>query len=170
MTKPGRLRRIIFIGLVGLVGLLVPAGLPGVPAGYHAGYAAEVVDLINIARAEAGCPPLTLNTQLSKAAQGHAADMARNDFFSHTGSDNSTFIDRIVAAGYQPWRQAAENVAAGYASPDVVVANWLNSPGHRANILNCTYEDTGVGYYYLAADRGDTNYNHYWTQDFGVLQ
>lgn len=140
------------------------------PLTFHPGLlsdlAQQVVDLTNAERVEAGCPPLSIDLQLVQAAQGHSEDMALSDFFSHTGSDGSRPWDRIEAAGYE-WREAGENIAAGYQSPESVVDAWMNSDGHRANILRCSYQDIGVGYFYLADDTGAVNYRHYWTQVFG---
>ena len=130
-------------------------------------FAAQVVELANGHRVDAGCAPLAVDERLVAAAQGHSEDMATNDFFSHTGSDGSSPWDRMQAEGYH-WSRAAENIAAGYATPEDVVAGWMNSPGHRANILNCALVDTGVGYVYLTDDGGDVNYHHYWTHLFGA--
>ena len=94
--------------------------------------------------------------------------MALQDFFSHTGIDGSTMTQRIGVAGYQ-FSSAAENIAAGYTTPEEVVGGWMNSPGHRANILNPNLTEIGVGYYCLETDPGTLNYNHYWTQDFGTI-
>lgn len=132
-----------------------------------AGAAEEVVALVNEQRVEAGCPPLAIDARLVAAAQGHSEDMAHNDFFSHTGSDGSLPWDRMAAEGYN-WSRAAENIAAGYPTPEQAVTAWMNSPGHRNNILNCDLVDTGVGHVYLADDRGDVNYGHYWTHVFGT--
>jgi uncharacterized repeat protein (TIGR01451 family) len=130
-----------------------------------ASFPLQVINLVNQERVNAGCAPLAFNQQLTAAAQGHSTDMALNDFFSHTGSNGSSPWERIDDTGYQ-WSYAAENIAAGYTTPQAAVNAWMNSDGHRANILNCILEDTGVGYYYLANDTGDTNYHHYWTQVF----
>ncbi|UCC51719.1 MAG: CAP domain-containing protein [Anaerolineaceae bacterium] len=126
----------------------------------------EVVELVNSERAQVGCPPLQISSQLTAAAQGHSEDMAHNDYFSHTSLDGRSPWDRIRAEGYDFW-SAAENIAAGYPTPAAVVAAWIENDGHRANILSCDLEDIGVGYYYLANDTGDLNYHHYWTQNFG---
>ncbi|MCP4357833.1 MAG: CAP domain-containing protein [Chloroflexi bacterium] len=127
----------------------------------------DVLDLVNQERATAGCAPLTANDQLVTAARDHSDDMAVNDFFSHTGSDNSSPGDRIDRQGYR-WSRWGENIAAGYSSPASVMNGWMNSPGHRANILNCSYTEIGIGYTYLANDAGSVNYRHYWTQDFAT--
>lgn len=128
-------------------------------------FATEVVALVNQERAAAGCSPLAVDPLIENAALAHSRDMARNDFFSHTGSDGSSPADRVTAQGYE-WTRLGENIAAGYTSPAAVVAGWMDSPGHRANILNCDFTETGVGYYYLENDSGETNYHHYWTHDF----
>ena len=91
--------------------------------------------------------------------------MASNDFFAHDGSDGRTTFQRMRDAGYQ-YRRAAENVAAGTRSPADTVAAWMNSAGHRANILNCELREIGVGF---VEDPGDPlRYGTYWTQDFGT--
>lgn len=127
----------------------------------------QVVTLTNDFRRQNGLPALTLNNKLSAAAQTHSQNMAVQDFFSHTGKDGSTPSNRISAAGYN-WSTAAENIAAGYSTANDVVQGWINSPGHRANLLNANLKDIGVGYYYLANDTGSQNWNYYWTQDFGA--
>jgi uncharacterized protein YkwD len=135
---------------------------PAVPA-----VVLQVLAETNAERIEAGCPPLTLNPQLTDAAQGHSLDMALNDFFSHTGSNGFSPEERIQATGYQYWRMA-ENIAAGYCTPEAVMAAWMNSDGHRRNILDCRLEEIGVGYYYLKDDGGDAPFQHYWTQVFAT--
>ncbi|GII31715.1 hypothetical protein Pmi06nite_51570 [Planotetraspora mira] len=118
----------------------------------------EVVRLTNVERAKAGCRPLKANAKLRAAAFGHSADMSAKNYFDHDSKDGRTFVDRIKAAGYS-FSAAAENIAKGYSSAAAVVDGWMNSSGHRANILNCTYTEIGVGY----AKAGGP----YWTQDFG---
>ncbi|GIH49483.1 Uncharacterized conserved protein YkwD, contains CAP (CSP/antigen 5/PR1) domain [Microbispora rosea] len=118
----------------------------------------EVVRLTNVERAKAGCGPLKHDPRLRTAAYAHSADMSAKDYFDHTSKDGRSFADRITAAGYT-WRAAAENIAKGYGTAQAVVQGWMNSPGHRQNILNCNYTDIGVGY--VAAG------GPYWTQDFG---
>ena len=126
----------------------------------------QVVELLNGERRQAGCAPLALAPELTSAAIEHSADMANHDFFAHTGSDGSSPWDRMDRAGYA-WLSAAENIAASASTPAEVVAMWMNSPGHRANILNCSLHDTGLGYVRLDDDTGSVNYHTYWTQVFG---
>lgn len=128
----------------------------------------RVVDLTNQQRLENGLQPLQVNLKLANIAQAHSQDMAVHDYFSHTGLDNSSPGDRAKSAGYQ-YSDVGENIAAGYTTPEQVVQGWMNSPGHRANILNANYHDIGIGYYNLANDTGNVNYNSYWTEDFGKV-
>lgn len=122
----------------------------------------EVVRLTNVEREKAGCGPLAVDTRLAAAAQAHTADMAANDYFSHDGQDGSSPGDRTRAAGF-PSGFVGENIAAGSTTPAATLQMWMNSSGHRANILNCDYTHIGVGY----AQGG--SYRYYWTQDFGKL-
>ncbi|MER5220579.1 CAP domain-containing protein [Streptomyces flaveus] len=113
--------------------------------------------LVNAERDKAGCGPVAENSKLTKAAQDHSQDMADHKNMSHTGSDGSSMSDRLARAGYS-FRSAGENVAAGYGTPESVMAGWMASPGHKANILNCGFKELGVG----LAQPGN-----YWTQNFG---
>lgn len=122
--------------------------------------ASQVISLVNAARADAGCGPVAADGALTAAAQAHSADMAAGDYFSHTSKDGRTFADRIRAAGYSGGA-LAENIAAGQSSAASVMAGWMDSPAHRATILNCSYRHIGVG----VAQGG--SYGTYWTQDFG---
>ena len=135
-----------------------PAPLVTVPAPVPA--PAQVVALVNVERSRAGCGPVSPNAALRRAAQGHSDDMASRDYFSHTSPDGVTFAERIRAAGYAGGA-VAENIAAGQTSAQEVMRSWLASPGHRSNMLDCTYRDIGVGY-----ATGGT-YGTYWTQTFG---
>jgi len=123
----------------------------------------EVIIAINEERATEGVSPLVQNSLLTNAARGHSADMANNNFFSHTGSDGSNAGDRIIRTGYD-WITYGENIAAGYGTAGEVVNGWMNSPGHRANILNPDFREIGVGYAYNAS----SIYGTYWTADFGT--
>lgn len=127
----------------------------------------EVVNLINVERTRADLDPLQIDRQLTQAAQAHTESMADNDFYSHTGVDNSSPFDRIQNTGYQ-YLTAAENIAAGYQTPEAVVQAWMGSTEHRANILNSDLTEIGVGYEYLAIDTGLVNYHSYWTTSFGT--
>ncbi len=126
-----------------------------------------VISLVNRERSAVGCRPLRMNVALNKAAQEHSEDMATHGFLSHEGSDGSEPGERMSRAGYK-WSAAAENIAMGYASAEAVVDGWMNSSGHRANILDCRFQDTGVGHYYVETESRGRNYGHYWTMVFGT--
>ncbi|MFE3494601.1 sigma-70 family RNA polymerase sigma factor [Streptomyces sp. NPDC059169] len=122
--------------------------------------AQQVLGLVNTERSKAGCGPLRSNDKLATAAQRHSDDMAARGFFDHTNPDGSDPGDRITAAGYQ-WSTYGENIARGQQSPSSVMDSWMNSPGHRANILNCSFKELGVGIH-------DGSGGPWWTQAFGA--
>jgi uncharacterized protein YkwD len=126
----------------------------------------QVVDLTNAQRRKVGCPDLRVALELAQAARGHSEDMAIHDFLSHSSSDGSSLIDRLRAAGYYPFSSLGENVAGGFETAAQVMDGWMNSPGHRANILNCKFRDIGVSYVSIVRANGDVD--RYWTQDFGT--
>ncbi|ESQ75021.1 CAP domain-containing protein [Asticcacaulis sp. AC402] len=126
----------------------------------------KVVALINAEREIAGCPALVVNRQLEAAAQRHSESMAGQDFFGHVDPDGLKVAQRAEAAGYR-WMMVGENISAGYVTADATVAGWMNSPGHRSNILTCGFTETGVGHVYIPDDVGKVKYGHYWTQVFG---
>ncbi|MDX3053324.1 CAP domain-containing protein, partial [Streptomyces scabiei] len=128
------------------------------PRSADSGPADRVLELVNAERAKAGCSPVTVDAKLTKAAQNHSQDMADHSNMSHTGSDGSSMTDRLGRVGYA-YRSAGENVAAGYGTADSVMDGWMNSPGHKANILNCGFKEIGIG---LAGP------GNYWTQNFGT--
>ncbi|ABF85836.1 conserved hypothetical protein [Myxococcus xanthus DK 1622] len=107
-------------------------------------------------------PALSNNPQLRCAARKHSKDMGTNNFMSHTGSDGSTPWQRMNWAGYT-YRNAAENVAAGYSTALAVVNGWMTSTGHCNNIMNPALLEIGVGYF----NAPNSTYRHYWTQAFG---
>ncbi|WP_150242028.1 CAP domain-containing protein [Nocardiopsis quinghaiensis] len=123
----------------------------GVSAGSAVG---RVVTLVNNERAEAGCGPLSVDSQLTAAAQEHSEDMDRRDYMSHENPEGEGPGDRARRHGYDAW--GAENVAKGQTSPEQVMDAWMNSEGHRRNILNCGLVSIGVG------ESGNA-----WTQKFG---
>ncbi|MEU2267481.1 CAP domain-containing protein [Streptomyces olindensis] len=122
--------------------------------------AAAVTDLTNRERARAGLPPLAVDPLLTAAAQAHSADMVARAFYSHTAPDGSRPWDRAAAAG-STRRSIGENIACGQRSPADVVEGWMNSPGHRANILKPGFTHIGIGF--AGGGRAGT----YWTQVFG---
>ncbi|UBU10752.1 CAP domain-containing protein [Nonomuraea gerenzanensis] len=122
----------------------------------------EVVRLVNAERAKGGCSAVKHDPQLRAAAFGHSADMAAKGYFSHNSQDGRSFMDRIRAAGFTGGSGWAENIAKGQRTPAAVMQSWMNSSGHKANIMNCKYNLIGVG---VAKDSSGTLY---WTQDFAA--
>ena len=119
-------------------------------------YENEVIRLVNEIRAQNGLKPLTANWELSRIARYKSEDMSNNRYFSHTSPTYGTPFQMIKAFGLS-YRSAGENIAYGYGTPAAVVNGWMNSSGHRANILNASYTQIGVGY--CAS-------GNYWTQMF----
>ena len=134
-------------------------------------FAARVIARTNMYRIQHGCPALTPNAALTRAAREHSEDMATHDFTGHNSSNGVTFGNRIRAAGYS-YTMLGENVAWGEQSPERVVDMWFNekppNDAHRQNILNCAFRDIGVGYVYLANDPGKITAHYYWTEEFGI--
>ena len=119
-------------------------------------YEQEVIRLVNEIRAENGLPALTYNWELSRVARYKSQDMKDNRYFSHTSPVYGSPFEMMRSFGIA-YRSAGENIARGYATPQAVVNGWMNSSGHRANILNAFFTQIGVGY--VAA-------GNYWTQMF----
>ncbi|NIY70674.1 CAP domain-containing protein [Streptomyces malaysiensis] len=122
----------------------------------------EVIALTNAERAAAGLAPLAPDPRLAAAAQAHSDDMVARDFYSHTGPEGHQPWDRARAAG-ATHRGIGENIACGQRSPAEVVRGWMDSPGHRANILKPDFTHIGVGH--ATGSRAGT----YWTQVFGAV-
>jgi uncharacterized protein YkwD len=127
---------------------------------------AEVLTRVNDERRRAGLQPLTLDLPLDAAAQSHAEDMLQRSYFAHRGRDGGTVRERARAAGYQ-WQAIGENLAMGQLSPKEVVESWMRSPGHRENILDRRYLQTGVGLA-LGRDPKTGEYRVLWVQTFGL--
>ena len=132
---------------------------------------ARVVELVNAARSHGrkcgrerypAAPPLSVSRDLNDAATDHARDMARKRYFEHRGRDGSQPKDRVQRAGYKS-RLTGENIALGPESAEEVVAGWLDSPGHCANIMDARFQDIGIG---VATGRGRGQI--YWVQNFGL--
>jgi uncharacterized protein YkwD len=115
----------------------------------------QVLELTNQERAKQGLPALKANTELNYTADKYAELMAKNNYVSHTGPDGSLPWDRAKKVGFEA-QTMGENIAAGQTTPKEVVQDWMNSPGHRANILNRNYTQLGVGFE-----------RNYWVQNFG---
>lgn len=119
----------------------------------------QVILLTNQNRVAQGLSPLEQSAQLQKAAQDHANDMAKQNYFSHIGINGSTLASRVSATGY-PWSALGENIARGQSEATTVVTGWMQSPGHRGNILDPSFREMGVGY-------AQGSSGPYWVQVFG---
>jgi uncharacterized YkwD family protein len=119
-------------------------------------YEQKVVDLTNQERAKNGLPALKVDTTLSKMAHEKSRDMSANNYFSHTSPTYGSPFDMMKKYGIS-YSYAGENIAMGQQTPQEVVKAWMNSAGHRANILNANYNYIGVGY---------VSQGNYWTQEF----
>jgi uncharacterized protein YkwD len=142
-----------------------PPATTSPPPATQSSYEAEVVRLTNVERAKAGCGALTVDSSLTRSAGGHAADMVARHFFDHTNPDGKDPFERMADAGFHG-SAMAENIAMGYATPQAAITGWMNSSGHRANMLNCGYNRIGVGY-----DPGQILAGYSkgsWVQNFGT--
>jgi len=122
----------------------------------------RVFELTNAERAKAGLPPLALSDQLNAAAQSYTQVLATSGCFEHTCGPVPNMADRLGRAGYGDWTAIGENIAAGYRTPETVMAGWMASPGHRSNILSPKYTEIGIGMVSGGA------LGMYWTEDFGA--
>ncbi|MDY7078109.1 MAG: CAP domain-containing protein [Chloroflexota bacterium] len=135
----------------------------------NASYEQEVMELVNAVRADNNLPPLKRAIELDEAARYHATDMGQDDYFDHDSYDRDGggltqvcgWAER-VRSYYPGGTTISENIAAGYSTPQSVMNGWMNSSGHRANILRTSTWEIGVGYY-----QGSGGYYRYWAQDFG---
>ncbi|MEX0170208.1 CAP domain-containing protein [Streptomyces sp. LMG1-1-1.1] len=137
-----------------------PTGKAAVTSTADRGQAAEaeVLRLVNTERAKVGCTPVHSDARLASLAGAFSADMATRGFFDHTDPDGDTPWARAQQAGISG--MGGENIARGQVDAAAVMTSWMNSDGHRANILNCDFTTLGVGVHF--ADGGP-----WWTQDFG---
>ena len=122
-------------------------------------YGAQVVSLVNKERAAQGLSALTADSRLTRLAQLKAEDMAKNKYFSHTSPTYGSAFDMMKTYGVS-YDTAGENIATGQKTAEAVMEGWMNSQGHRANILNSAY--TGIGVGYAKSSDGTT----YWVQIF----
>ena len=162
---------LFLIGLLALTGCtsdnLVNEAIDDLEQSAQPGIAGEATQLINAARSESrycgnerfeATSPVDWNDQLANAAYLHSRDMARNNLFSHTGSDGTNAGARIDKTGYQA-RTWGENIAAGYPSLGSVIEGWIESPGHCSNIMNPNFTEIGLA----SAEQSGNAYGIYWT-------
>jgi hypothetical protein len=133
-------------------------GVPAEPPGH------QLVRLTNVERANNGLAPLKAASELMDSSQYHSNWMASHNCFAHNCPGEPDWVTRIVNAGYVNYQALAENIAAGYGSANDAVQAWMNSPGHRANMLSANFREAGGAYAYCAG----CTYHHYWTMDFGA--
>ena len=154
--------RWLFVTLCALNLFVVRAGSAVAAPQDGASFSARVLELTNAERQKAGLPPLVLNDSLTDAAQNYSQVLATTGCFEHTCGPVPDFAERDGQAGYTNWSAIGENIAAGYETPDAVVAGWMASPGHRANILSPNFTEIGIGMV-----SGGGKFGTYWTQEFG---
>lgn len=135
----------------------VPTANPSIRKSKDVGQ--QVMDLTNAERAKNGLSPLTWNWEVARVARYKSADMRNKNYFSHQSPTYGSPFSMLENFGVS-YRSAGENIAAGQATPEEVVQAWMNSEGHRKNILNSGYTQIGVGYV------SGGSYGHYWTQMF----
>ncbi len=124
----------------------------------------RVVELTNKVRVQYGLSPLQLHPALTRSAQWMAQDMVQHNYLRHVDKLGRNIDPRLPDFGYHDYAEIGENIAGGQRKPEEVVADWMRSPGHRANLLNPTFREIGVAH--ITGER--TKYKHYWVQDFGT--
>ena len=122
----------------------------------QAAYENKVLELVNVERAKYGLSPLEMDESVRNVARIKSSDMRQNNYFDHNSPTYGSPFDMLKQFGIN-YKSAGENIAQGYQTPEAVVQGWMNSPGHRANILNESFTHIGIGY--------DAQ-GHYWTQMF----
>jgi uncharacterized protein YkwD len=147
------------LSLFGVSGLVTKCAPPSVSAPID--ISTECNNLVNVQRSAAGLAPLTIVGFLNSAAEQHSTDQAKRRKMTHTGSNGSNAGQRMTANGYR-WSTWGENVAAGQPDCTSVIGAWMNSEGHRANILNPAMTDIGIGA--VAATDGTI----YWTMELAA--
>lgn len=147
----------LFVLVLGLVFSEASVAEAKSPVGISSTEEWEVLKLVNQERTSRGMVPLSLIGSLQTANNIRAAELCK--VFSHTRPEGSSCFTALRGVNYQA---AGENIAVGYATPGEVMDAWMNSPGHKGNILNGSFTHIGVGYYY----NGDGSYRHYWSQMF----
>lgn len=136
-----------------------PSQTPATVPATSASYEERVAQLVNVEREKNGLPALLFNKKISDVARVKSKDMADNNYFSHNSPTYGMAGDMLLKFGVT-WSAWGENIASGQKTPEEVVTAWMNSPGHRANILSPDFIYIGVGYC------TDSNGKTYWTQLF----
>lgn len=130
----------------------------------------DVIRLTNRERVDRGIHGLKKNENLYRSALAHAVDMSENLFISHTSSDGSKLSNRVDRADYRDWVAIGENLAMGHRTPEEVIEGWMESPGHRKNLLSDKFLEIGVAFVLsdVAAADGSLWQGGYWVQNFGA--
>lgn len=131
----------------------------------------EVLEMINAERAAHGCQPLRVEERLTEAAERQSRQMVERHYFSHTAPDGSTPSRRVRDTGYV-YQMVGENIEVNSDVPEAVVDAWMNSPGHRENILMCAFRETGIAVAWQGDDQPvagvPREFRAYWTQVFAM--
>lgn len=125
----------------------------------------RIVELVNLRRKEAGLGPVKINVTLTACAQQYSQVQAAQGAINHTGPDGSNPGQRLTRCGYT-WKHYGENLAAGYINADEVMTAWMNSPGHRKNIMNGKLKEIGIGFAHRDNDPGQ--YYDYYVMELGT--
>ena len=141
------------------INMIYPGQSLNIPSNHYQSIEQQVVNLVNAERAKAGLKPLKSDWELARVARFKSEDMRDNRYFDHNSPIYGTPFQMMKSFGIN-YRSAGENIAAGQTTAESVMKSWMNSPGHRKNILSPTFTHIGVGY----AKGG--SYGHYWTQQF----
>jgi len=148
----------------------LPLPAPGAPSEVYpdssaAAFADNVYTEVNEERTRKGLEPLKRNPHLDAVAEAHGVHMVQAKFFEHESPLGMEVAERIEAAGGPDWTWVGENIAAGYKTPEIAVSEWMRSKGHRKNILNREYVETGIGVLYDPR----SPYGWYWVQVFATF-
>jgi uncharacterized protein YkwD len=155
--------RLALVSYLVLASTFVSANTAAAEPADNNDFIGRVLELTNAERQSAGLAPLELSPALEDSAQSYSQVLASSGCFDHTCGPVPSFADRDSMAGYADWTNIGENIAAGFPTPEAVVESWMNSPGHRANILSAQFTEIGVG-----MTSGGGQYGTYWTQEFGT--
>ena len=141
------------------INMIYPGQSLNIPSNHYQSIEQQVVNLVNAERAKAGLKPLKSDWELARVARFKSEDMRDNRYFDHNSPIYGTPFQMMKSFGIN-YRSAGENIAAGQTTAESVMKAWMNSPGHKKNILSPNFTHIGVGY----AKGG--SYGHYWTQQF----
>ena len=141
------------------INMIYPGQSLNIPSNHYQSIEQQVVNLVNAERAKAGLKPLKADWELARVARFKSEDMRDNRYFDHNSPIYGTPFQMMKSFGIN-YRSAGENIAAGQTTAESVMKAWMNSPGHKKNILSPSFTHIGVGY----AKGG--SYGHYWTQQF----